>query len=177
MSFRVSIRDLSHVCHESIAAFWDCLNVEVLVAIIAQRFPQSEDVHRKVALLDKAIGPDSLHQIVFLNCFAAGLYEREKDVEDFGGKRNNLALSEEYPFGRVKTEGSEFVEVLCFPVKTSHKTSLRNIKRFLRTSKPASGIVRAASKGRLRVDVRAKESALEGRKPLGPGYLTAGSQA
>lgn len=69
-------------------------------------------MHIEIALLDEGIGPNLLHQLVFLDDMAVVLYQYQEGFERLGCERDRLAAVAENPLTWIQLKRSELVEVL-----------------------------------------------------------------
>jgi hypothetical protein len=104
-------QDLFHVRYESIPATRHGLDENWVVRVVAQRPSEPLKGGGQVGLFHKRIGPEPMHQGVFLNDPPALLDEDEEHVEDLGGERHGLVVSHEHSLVGVDREVSEPIQV------------------------------------------------------------------
>jgi hypothetical protein len=92
---------------------------------IAQRLAQLRDVVGEVGFLNYGVGPDHSHQLIFFQQTSVTLDQREQQVEDFGLKRDDLAVAQQEVFRRIQAERAEFVDVLCLQAHSRSMISPR----------------------------------------------------
>jgi hypothetical protein len=71
------------VCHESIATFGNCLDILALFVLSAQRAAQHPDGYGKVALFDKRVRPDLLHDLCSFDQMIASQDKKQEGIEGF----------------------------------------------------------------------------------------------
>jgi hypothetical protein len=81
----------------------------MLAGAFAERLSQRGHVDREVALLNRLIRPDTLHQLVFVEHVAAVLDKRKEDVERLWRERDLLLMLEQQPSHAVQRERTELV--------------------------------------------------------------------
>src|SRR5262245_41831638 len=81
-------------CGESIAAPSDGVYVLTPLRAHSQNLPELINVLGKVGFLDKSVGPDLLHQLIFLDYVAAAFDERKQGVEGLQCYWNNLPIAQ-----------------------------------------------------------------------------------
>ena len=77
--------------------------------VIAERFPEREDVMREVGLLDEGPGPHPLHQLVLVDDAPRVLDEHEQHVEILGPERDELTMPQQDTLAAVEAERTEAV--------------------------------------------------------------------
>src|SRR6185312_7327745 len=95
---------------QAVACARDGEDGAVVLRAFAERLAQHEDVPGEVALLDKRVGPDGFHQVVFADGFVLVLHEDEQDLEGLPGERDRLAIAEQNLAFRIEAKGAEVIE-------------------------------------------------------------------
>jgi hypothetical protein len=95
--------------HESVAPFGNGFDVPYSILSVVQDFAQKVDRLAEVALLDRRIGPDRLHQFVFLHQAAAVFDQRQESVENPGRKLHPFIAFQKGAFLGIQAEGTELV--------------------------------------------------------------------
>jgi hypothetical protein len=76
---------------------------------IAEHLPEDGDVLRQAVLADEAVGPDSLHELVFFDhAFGVG-HEHLEQVESFGCQRDDLVAPLQLSPAKVQSKGPELI--------------------------------------------------------------------
>src|SRR5262249_42410117 len=75
-------------------------------------FSQDRNVVGEVGFLNYGVGPDHSHQLIFFQQTSVTLDQREQQVEDFGLKRDDLAVAQQQALGGVQPVRAEFVNLL-----------------------------------------------------------------
>lgn len=70
---------------------------------------------REVALLDEAVGPDPLHQLIFFDDAPAQLDQDQQHLQRLLRERHHLSVAEQRALGRVEAKTVEVVEMPDLP--------------------------------------------------------------
>jgi hypothetical protein len=112
---------LIRVGDKPVAAPRHSLNKLNSAGTLAERLSQQRNVLCQISFLDKRVGPDPFHQVVFSDDLPAVLNERHQNVEYFGSEWNRFTFAQQDPFRGFEAETAEFVTVI---VLLTHKTGL-----------------------------------------------------
>jgi hypothetical protein len=101
-----------NLSHKSITTTRHRFDESWMLRVIVQGTPQHLDVEGQVALFDKAILPEVLHQLVLLKQAAGVLHQELQRIEDFRRQRDRFFPTPQRPGRRVQTELSELVNAI-----------------------------------------------------------------
>src|SRR5437016_11931114 len=100
----MTVAHFLYVSHKAIATPRNSLDVLMLARPLAQHVSQRRDVSRNVSFLDRGVGPDEFHHLVFAEDVPAVLHQHEQDVEDPRPQRNNLTIAQQLALARLEAK-------------------------------------------------------------------------
>src|SRR5262245_30316924 len=83
-----------------------------LMPVLAKRLPQDRDVVGEVGFLNDRVGPYQLHQLIFFQQTPVTLDQHKQEIEDFGLKRDDLAVAHQQALGGVQPVGAELINLI-----------------------------------------------------------------
>src|SRR5262245_13578803 len=130
--FRIRPCDRPYTCHKAVALPRNRHDVTMLARLFSERPAQDTYVESEIAFLNKSIGPDQLHQLIFLHHLPAVFDQRQQRGENLLRQRRRFIVAKQTTSHHINSEGIELVEMYG---RTTHSRSKNLGKKTKRTSK------------------------------------------
>src|SRR5664280_3167902 len=133
----LGVSHLVHRSYEPVAALGYRLDVLPPAVPLPQDFPQEENVLVEVSFLDKGIGPDPLHQVVFVHQASGVLDQYKQRFRSLGGQGNRGTVAHQDALLGVQPKWTKGVEVLGLQRHTGCHNFARNLPELWQEFKTA----------------------------------------
>jgi hypothetical protein len=119
------VRDVNRICHEAVSALWRRFDVRPAVRLQAQGLSEHEHVLGEVGLLDEAVGPEGLHQLLFADHAIPIPQQQMEGVDGFRRERHRDPVALQPVREKIQPKRPELVAASALGHK--HSESLKKI--------------------------------------------------